>query len=81
MTPPLLVADVLGHDRGLDPERCESRLHLALEDLTDVDLGEADIAVSAPPMVMSCDTLRRSSEITMFSRCWGFSVGFAREIP
>ena len=37
--------------------------------------------MSSPPIVMSCETLRRSSEMTVFSRCSGFFVGLAREIP
>jgi len=41
----------------------------------------AEKAVSSPPMVMSCETLSRSSEITVFSRSWGSVVGLAREIP
>ena len=40
-----LVADVLGHDRGLDAELLEPRLHLRLQDLADVDLGDAHVAV------------------------------------
>jgi hypothetical protein len=41
----------------------------------------AENAVSSPPIVMSCETFRRSSEMTVFSRCCGFLVGFAREMP
>ena len=32
----------------------------------------AEKAVSSPPIVMSCETLSRSSEMTVFSRCSGF---------
>ena len=41
----------------------------------------AEKAVSSPPMVMSCETFSRRSEMTVFSRCSGFFVGLAREIP
>ena len=41
----------------------------------------AENAVSSPPIVMSIDTFIRSSEMTVFSRCCGFLVGLAREMP
>ena len=41
----------------------------------------AENAVSSPPMVISCATFRRSSEITVFSRCSASVVGLAREMP
>ena len=41
----------------------------------------AEKAVSSPPIVISCETLSRSSEITVFSRCSGSLVGLAREMP
>ena len=41
----------------------------------------AENAVSSPPIVMSCDTLSRSSEMTVFSSSAGSFVGLAREIP
>ena len=41
----------------------------------------AEKAVSSPPMVMSWETFRRSSEMTVFSRCSGSGVGLAREMP
>ena len=41
----------------------------------------AEYTVSSPPIVMSCVTLSRSSEITAFSRVCGLVVGFAREMP
>src|SRR5262249_24972928 len=40
-----LVADVLGRERVLDPELLEARLDLGLEDVADVHLGDADMAV------------------------------------
>ena len=41
----------------------------------------AENAVSSPPIVMSIDTSRRSSESTVFSRCAGSFVGLARDVP
>ena len=41
----------------------------------------AENAVSSPPMVISCDTFMRSSEVTVFSRSCGSVVGLAREMP
>ena len=41
----------------------------------------AEYAVSSPPIVIRRETFRRRSEITVFSRCWGSRVGFAREMP
>ena len=41
----------------------------------------AEYAVSSPPMVMSCDTLSRSSEVTTFSSSFGSVVGLARDVP
>ena len=40
-----LVADVLGDDRGLDAELLQPLRDLRLQDLADVDLGDADVAV------------------------------------
>ena len=40
-----LVPDALGHDRRLQPERLEPRADLRLEDLADVDLVDAHVAV------------------------------------
>src|SRR5437773_10420380 len=41
----------------------------------------AENAVSSPPIVTRSDTLRRSSEMTVFSSACGEVVGFAREMP
>ena len=40
-----LVADVLGHDGRLDAELPQPLRHLGLQDLADVDLVDADVAV------------------------------------
>ena len=37
--------------------------------------------MSSPPIVMSIVTFMRSSDSTVFSRCAGFFVGLAREVP
>ena len=41
---PQLVADVLRRNRRLDPELLEAALDLGLQDLADVDFGDADVA-------------------------------------
>ena len=41
----------------------------------------AENAVSSPPMVMSCETFSRSSDMTVFSSRLGSFVGFARAMP
>jgi hypothetical protein len=41
----------------------------------------AENAVSSPPMVMSCDTLRRRSDCTAFSSSAGLFEGSARAMP
>ena len=40
-----LVADVLGDDRGLDVELGEALRHRGLQDVAEVDLGDADVTV------------------------------------
>ena len=41
----------------------------------------AENAVSSPPMVISIDTFRRSSEMTAASSSFGSLVGLARAMP
>jgi hypothetical protein len=78
---------------GLEAEGVDVRrqVEVVVDGLGDVDDADAapafsasfiaEKAVSSPPMVMSWETLSRSSEMTVFSRCWGSLVGLAREMP